>query len=309
VTEAKSAGYLHHSYAASLSEFGTPRHLPRSDGWILERAIPWTGAVDAMGPYPVFACRNWAALGDDLEEIGTGLVSLALVADPFGNYDLEALRRCFPDRLVPFKRHFVTDFAKVGPQTVSKHHRYYARRALAAVEVDALEGEAAAAFAGIWSSLYETLVARHRLTGIKAFSCASFEKQLGVPGTVVLRARERGEVVGAHIWYLQDRTAFSHLAAVNARGYELMAPYALYSFALDHFKGRASLLDLGAGAGASGDAQDGLTRFKRGWATGDVPVYFCGRIFDREGYEQAARARSASAEEPYFPIYRSGELG
>ncbi|MBV8686773.1 MAG: hypothetical protein JOZ90_07600 [Alphaproteobacteria bacterium] len=305
---ADARGYLSDAYAEALAEFGRPRRLPRSGGWILEREVPGTALRDAMGPYPIFSCRDWRALEADLDEI-SDLVSLSLVADPFGAHDPELLGRCFPDRMVAFKEHFVTDLGAADLSTVSKHHRYYARRALAALDLDLLEGEAAAAFAPEWSRLYGVLAARHGLTGIKAFSPASFEKQLRVPGAVVLRARHEGATVGAHIWYLQEGVAFSHLAAVDERGYALMAAYGLYAFALEKLKGRAARLNLGAGAGAAGDAADGLTRFKRGWATGTVPVHFCGRIFDPAAYEAAARARPAPPASGYFPIYRAGELG
>ena len=58
-------GYMHPGHAASLAEFGTPRELPRSGGWLLERAIPGAAARDAMGAYPLFACRDWTSLRAD----------------------------------------------------------------------------------------------------------------------------------------------------------------------------------------------------------------------------------------------------
>ena len=112
VTEpATLSGYGHPSYAASLAEFGTPRRLRRSGGWVLERRIAGTEARDAMGCYPLFVCQDWRALEADLDELD-GLVSLALVSDPFGDYDEDVLRRCFRDVLVPFKPHFVTDVSR-----------------------------------------------------------------------------------------------------------------------------------------------------------------------------------------------------
>src|SRR5229473_8652620 len=96
-------GYAHPGYAASLSEFGTPRLLPRSGGWILERRIPGCQERDAMGCYPLFACQHWSQLHADLDEIGSELVSVTLVTDPFGGYQEGLLRQCFPDQVVPFK--------------------------------------------------------------------------------------------------------------------------------------------------------------------------------------------------------------
>jgi hypothetical protein len=261
-----------------------------------------------MGPYPLFACRDWGALRGDLEVLReTRLVSLGLVADPFGGWSEEDLKRCFPDRLVRFKDHFVADLAEVRPETLSKHHRYYARKAMRDVEVDVFPGDAAD-FLDEWVDLYGTLTARHGLTGIKAFSRVAFAAQLRIPGMVVLRAREGERTVGAHLWYVQGDVAYSHLAALSDRGYQLNGSYALYWFAMEHFRERVRWLEIGAGAGTSADAEDGLTRFKRGWASGTRPVWFCGRIFDRARYDALAAARGL-LDAAYFPAYRSGEFG
>lgn len=302
-------GYLGAAYASSLSEFGRPLHLEKSDGWLLEREFGHRApARDAMGAYPFFACRHWARLEEDLESLaGTDLVSVALVADPFGDWTPEGLRRCFPDRLIPFKEHFVTDLNAASLASVPKHHRYYARRALAQVEID-VPDPPTAGFLDEWVDLYGELVARHGLVGIKAFSRSAFERQLRIPGTVVLRAREAGTTVAAHIWYVQGEVAYSHLAAASARGYELMAAYALYSAALDHFRGKVRWLEIGAGAGADSSGTDGLTRFKRGWSTGTRAAWFCGRILDRARYDKLAQS-VAAAGSAYFPSYRSGEFG
>jgi hypothetical protein len=306
---AGTTGYLHPAYAASLAEFGAPRHLPESDGWIIERRIADGPDRDAMGPYPLFACRDWSKLHRDLDAIGDDLVSLVLVTDPFGNFTRADLERSFPDRLIRFKDHFVADLGEVSLASLPKHHRYYARRALRDVEVDALTGAEAIAFASDWTRLYASLIERHGLSGIKAFSPAAFEAQLRLPGLVALRARVGEETVGAHLWFSQGEVAYSHLAAVSPRGYELMAAYALYAFALDHFRAAGThWLDIGAGAGTSGEGDDGLTRFKKGWATGTKPVWFCGRIFDRARYAAAVAARGIG-ETAYFPAYRAGEFG
>ena len=70
-------GYLHPAYAASLVEFGSPRELPGCGGWILERSIPHRTERDAMGCYPLFACREWQNLPRDLGEGGRDIVAMA----------------------------------------------------------------------------------------------------------------------------------------------------------------------------------------------------------------------------------------
>ncbi len=62
-----------------------------------------------MGCYPLFCCKDWSRLHADLDEIGGDLVSLSIVPDPFGSYDLAYLKQCFGDVVIPFKEAFVVD--------------------------------------------------------------------------------------------------------------------------------------------------------------------------------------------------------
>ena len=129
-------GYLHPAYAESLSEFGRLRLLPRSRGWILERPIPACPYFDAMGCYPLFTCHDWSELPGDLVDLGSELVSLFAVIDPFTPCTRADLELCFQDAVFPFKEHFVVELTR-SPQTfVSNHHRRYARRALEQLTVE-----------------------------------------------------------------------------------------------------------------------------------------------------------------------------
>lgn len=115
-------GYGHRAYAASLAEFGAPRHLQHCDGWILEREIPGTTDRDAMGCYPLFACRDWSRVGQDLAAIDSRFVSLTLVADPFGDHTPELLAECFPDVCKPFKEHCVVNLECRPEDFLCVHH-------------------------------------------------------------------------------------------------------------------------------------------------------------------------------------------
>lgn len=298
-------GYLHPEYVRSFAEFGRPRQLRQCGGWILERAIPGAGCSDAIGCYPLFACSEWSLLKSDLDALSGELVSLCLVTDPFGHYDEALLKMSFSDLVVPFKNHFVIDLTLPVERTVSKHHRYYARKALRTVEVECCSRPESVL--DDWCRLYAKLICRHGLSGIKAFSRAAFEMQLQIPGMVVLRAVHRNTTVGAHLWYVQNGVAYSHLAAFDDQGYDLNAAYALYWTALQTFAARVRWLDIGAGAGAGEKAGQGLTFFKRGWATGTKTAYLCGRIFNRPVYDDLTRARCAGPTD-YFPAYRQEEL-
>lgn len=299
------SGYAHPAYAWSLEEFGAPRELPRCGGWVLERPVAGTGERDATGCYPLFACADWGRLREDLDAVAGDLLTLGLVADPFGNFERADFERCF-DLVRPFKSHFVCDLALPADRFVSAHHRYYARKALAGARVEVCADPRS--FADDWVRLYAELVERHGLVGIKAFSRRSLERQLAVPGMVALRAVAGDEVVGGHLWYVQGDVVYSHLAAASQPGYALGVSYALYDFALRHFAERARWLNLGAGAGLSARSDDGLARFKRGWSSGTRIAYFCGRVFKRERYAEVVRMRGAETTD-YFPAYRLGEFG
>jgi hypothetical protein len=272
----------------------------------LEREIPGTDSRDAMGCYPIFSCRDWSRLNDDLDALREGPVSLVLVADPFGNYSEEILRRAFNELVVPFKEHFVADLRHSTSSFVSKHHQHYARKALAMVNVEVCEDPPGKIEE--WLRLYDLLVTRHQLKGVKAFSRASFAKQLSVPGIIMLRAAYRGESIGVHLWYLQGDVAFSHLIASNAAGYKLMASYALAWTAIEYFTGKVQWIDWGAGAGLNTKSNDGLTRYKRGWANDTRTAYLCGRVFDHAKYDDISREKGLAGSS-YFPRYRAGEFG
>jgi hypothetical protein len=301
--ESSGTGYAHPAYARALSEFGEPIRLAESAGWLLRRAIHSTHSYDAMGSYPLFSCRDWSSLAADFGALRDDLVSVAMVPDPFGEYDVQLLRSCF-DRVVDFKSHFIIDFE--GPErNVSKHHRYYARKALRDVQIDICANPEE--FLQDWIILYNCLIERHNMKGIKAFSPRSFARQLQVPGLVIFRASTPdGQSVGAHLWYVQGNVAYSHLAAVNELGYKFNSAYAIYDAAIEYFKGKVRFMDIGAGAG-SNSKDDGLTKFKEGWANGQKNAYFCGRILNSERYRELVET-TRTKESTYFPAYRHGEL-
>ena len=299
-------GYLHESYARSLAEFGEPRDLPRSQGWILVRPIAGSPHHDAMGCYPLFACRDWSKLALDLRGLSKDLVALSMVTDPFGQYDAVSLRRCFEDVVKPFKQHFVIDLGRPLESFASKHHLRNARKAQQALVVEKCEQPAL--FLEEWTTLYATLIERHHITGLTKFSRASFAMQLQVPGLVALRAVHKSDTVGMLLWFLQGDIGYYHLGAYSPLGYELRASFALFRFAIDYFAASGlRWLNIGAGAGVGNDGADGLTRFKEGWSTGSRTAYFCGRIFDHARYQEIVAAHGV-ARTDYFPAYRFGEF-
>jgi hypothetical protein len=292
--ERPARGYSNAGYAASLSEFGEPRRLPLSGGWLLERPVPDRSGTDLMGPYPLFSCPNWDALAADVDALEGSAVSVVLVADPLGDVGEADLRRAFPDHLIPFRRHHVRDLER--RVDLPAHHRRHIRRAASAVEAEICADPLL--HLDDWVRLYAGLAARHELTGIRAFSPTAFRRQLELPGMIAIRAERGGDTVGMALWLEDAPKAYYHLAAYSAEGYEVSASYALFQLAFDHLRELGvRRVNLGGGTGSQ---DDGLVRFKRGWATEERVAHLCGRVLDRPAYAGLTR-RGAS---DWFPAYR-----
>ncbi|HET7537862.1 MAG TPA: hypothetical protein VFJ90_15490 [Candidatus Didemnitutus sp.] len=298
-------GFGSRAYAHALAEFGTPGQLARSGGWYLRRAIPGAAEWDGLGNYPFFMCEDWSGLAEDLAEAGRDLVSFAAVPDPFGAYDVELLRRAFPDVCVHFKDHFVADLSRPADEFISSHHRLYARKALQQVTVEFTT--APLPYLDRWMALFGLAVQKFQITGLRAYSRESFARQFAVEGVVMSLARFRDEIVAMHVQYMDGDVAFAHMAASNQTGYKVGAAYALYDAEIRYFAGKVRWLDWGGEPGVAPGSK-GLSSFKAGWSTGTKPAYFCGRIFQPARYQQLAESKGALGVK-YFPAYRQGELG
>ncbi len=296
-------GYQHTEYALALSEFGIPLELPRSRGKLLRRPIPDSPLSDAIGCYPIFSCLDWSGLQEDLADLQHDLVSVALVADPFGGHTEQLLQFCFPDVMKPFKQHFVIDLTKPVREYVSEHHRRNAKKAAAVLDVERCERPID--FLTDWNRLYSNLIDRHGISGIAEFSKQSFARQFVVPGIETFRAIWNGSTVGMLLWYVQGPVSYYHLGAYSPKGYELKASFALFEKSIEFFTDMGlQWLNLGAGAGVTANNEDGLTRFKRGWASGTRTAYFCGKVVNGRAYSRLTSACQANSD-TYFPAYRA----
>jgi hypothetical protein len=304
VTDGKNpAGYCHRDYANSLAEFGRPLELPRCCGWLLERPIPAFSAKDAMGCYPLFCCLDWQRLGDDFDQLREELVALSLVADPFGNFTTDMLKRLF-DVVLPYKEHFVADLSLPLEQFTSARHRKYGRKVLRNISVEVCSSPAA--HLDEWVMLYNHLIERHNITGLRRFSRKSFEQQLSVPGSVLFRATEGSEPLSLDLWYVQGEVAQAHLVGTSPRGYELQVSYGLKLFILEYLTGKVRWANLGGVPGVNVDMDSGLADFKRGWSSETRTAFLCGKIFNQKAYNDLVRSTQCG-DIGFFPAYRRGE--
>ncbi|MGE3317126.1 MAG: GNAT family N-acetyltransferase [Planctomycetaceae bacterium] len=299
-------GYASREYAGSFSEIAVPRALPHCGGWVLEREIGGGDARDAIGCYPLFQCEKPSRLGDDLARLGDELVTLSIVPDPFADFDINDLKEWFPDVCRPFKQHYVVDFSRNWEESISSHHRRKVR--VGSREVQVVRAENPADVLDDWCALYRQLINRHSIRGISRFSRASFEAQLNVPGIVAFQAKQGSETVGSLLWYFHGDVAYYHLGAFSPSGYALGASHVLFHESLAYFAWRrARFAALGSAAGLEANEDDGLARFKQGWANASRTAWFCGRVLNRPAYQQMV-AESGS-DVGYFPSYRFANDG
>lgn len=298
-------GYSAEEYARSLVHIGEPVQLPRSGGWVLVRKLPGRSLYDAVGCYPVFSCRHWEAISEDLQELSSDIICLSVVTDSANDVSPAVLMRSFPDVCYRYKDHYFADLTRPLNTFVSHHHRRNARQALKSLRIERLE--VPANHLSSWVDMYDALVHRHRIVGAAAFSRESFDHQLRVPGLRAYAAFVGDEIVGMILWMVDDQTAYYHLAAYSDAGYKQKASFGLFDYCLTAFSEEGiHRAALGGGAGTFASS-DGLTRFKQGWSNETRPTYFCGRIVDHDRYAQLV-AQSGTETDSYFPAYRAPRL-
>jgi hypothetical protein len=295
-------GYASAEYAWSLAEFGEPLALSAAGGWLLGRRLPVGEGHDAAGCYPLFSCQRWEALAEDFGRLPPEMVAVSLVADPLGMPEPQALAALFPDVCRAYKDHFVVDLTQPLAKFVSPHHQRNARQAAKHVLVQLLRHPSE--HLETWRRLYSQLVTRHSISGVAAFSRESFSRQLAMPGMWAFAAESGGKVVGMTLWIVSGAIAHYHLAAYSDRGYELKASFAMFWESLEALAAAGiHRVGLGSGAGVY-EADEGLSRFKRGWSNEVRTAYFCGRVLDRQRYD-ALVARTGTQQSAYFPAYRT----
>jgi hypothetical protein len=197
----------------------------------------------------------------------------------------------------PFKTHYVAD-RRAGGDWPSKHHRYKIRKAQRAVQVGRVE---LARVEADWTRLYAGLSARRGIDGAADFAPAYFRMLADDASFEAFAARRDGRIVAMAIWFAHDGVAVYHLGASDTDGYAVGASYALFDAAFEYYD-FAERFDLGGAAGVDPGADDGLARFKQGFANTTATAYVCGAVLDQPAYSQAC---AGCAPTGFFPAYRA----
>ena len=288
-----AGGYASAAYVRALGQ--QPLPFGATGGHLIQR--PVGTLTDLSGPYPLFTCQTWTALSEAVATLPQGPVTLTLVADPFNALGEAALAAIFPI-CRKLHDHWVVGLA--APPMLSRHHRQKLRRA-PAPRIES--GPADPGFGPAWANLYANLVQRKDIRDARAFSPASLTAQLSVPGAHLVTAWKGETLLGADLYYLDQRRAVAHLSAYAPEGYAGSVSYPMLAAALDYLRPLAEVLDLGgAPAGPSGQ---GIADFKQGWTAQTLPSFLCGKVLDAGAY--LALAPTADPQ-GYFPAYRAAEF-
>ena len=291
---AERALYASTAYAKA---FGLPiLDLAEWQTAVLKRPIPSTEWEDSLGCYPLSLIHQDADLEGGLKRLrSAGMVSVSLVVDPVTGPSLEALSAAF-SVCRPFKTHYLID-RSAGPARFSATHRRWIRKALRECEVTPIRLRNSL---GDWERLYRNTIERHAIAGLQNFSSAYFAALADLPEVEAFGARIEGEIVAMALWVRSPEVVYYHLGASDARGYEAQAMYGIFAAAHEHFA-TAKMMHLGGAAGVTPNEDDGLARFKRGFANREVEAYFCGACLDPERYAVLAHERVPGF---FFPAYR-----
>jgi hypothetical protein len=288
--------YARADYAAALGHIGRPVAVPEWDAWVLARPTPCGTREDAVGVYPVTVISDEADLAAGLARLkAAGLVSVVLVAEDRLGPPSAALEPAF-DMARPFKSHQILD-RDLGPLVYGKHHRYEIKRALGRVVASEI---ALGDHLPAWEALYGELAARHGLGGAHVFPPEHHALLAALPGVRTFAAFIDDRMVSAHVFVTHKGHAMSHLAASAAEGYAAGAAYAVNDLAAQALTD-CRVINFGGGAGMNDNPEDGLVRFKRGFANTVAPARLCGAVLDADAY----RALSIdTVDSGFFPAYR-----
>lgn len=299
-----AAGYASDRYAQAMAVGAQVMPLPNCRGHLILQPVPGGGRSDATGCYPLFSCVEPSKILEDLQAMSSAAVTLRLVPDPLLEFPLQAMSAYF-SVVRPLGDHYLIRLADVAP---SKHHRRKLRQA-GRQPLDIRIERACLGFLEHWLPLYAQLIRRASISGARRFSPDIFAGMLQVPGGEIVTAWDGAELLGAD-WYYQDgERVYAHLSAYSARGYERSVSYPMMAAAIEHFRSKARVLNLGGVPAVGGREQSdggGIAYFKRGWATEARPSYFFGLVLDMQAYLQLSGGARPSTD-AFFPSYRAQE--
>ncbi|MBX3486455.1 MAG: hypothetical protein KF798_00935 [Candidatus Paracaedibacteraceae bacterium] len=281
--------YCTKGFAESLPHIGIAEEISAWGTHVLDRPILHTNDRDCCGVYPLIQFgRNidFTAGLQHLNDRGYISGTFVLTED-----QLKEIPKDLLHHVKPFKPHYV---ARSGINAYTRYHRRYVSKANRQVETGILDLKT---HLDDWIKLYDYTANRHHFSSMHRFPRIHHETLATLEGITSIGAWVNDELVSAHIWAHDDRSAHSHLVASTEKGYETNAAYAVNDFSLKHFRS-LDMINFGGSAGFDGK-MDGLARFKSGFCNDIIQSYVIGIILNQPQYAQLSQQPST-----FFPAYR-----
>jgi len=297
-----NTGYFNKKYAQAVVQKPDIIYFPKSEGFLIQRAIKESNFIDLINCYPLFCCNHWEHICTEISLLPDNIVSTCLIIDPFADLPLKKLANYF-DIFKLFKPHYVVNFNK--NRQPSKHHRQEIKRAYAK-NIVITHCQEPLDFLDVWYQLYLNLIKKHQITENKIFSKSLFFNQFEILGFYAFRATINDLTIAMSLWYVSKSFAYYHQNANSSMGYKTGASYALMDYSLNFFEkiGVTKAL-LGSSAGLKYSKNDGLSKFKSGWVNEILSSYIAGKINNPEMYEKLLKQAITKKPHNFFPAYRS----
>ena len=301
-TEHAGQGYMSRSFGESYRAFGDIVHLPRTGLHLLKRPIRGP-LYDLIGVYPYSMSADWSGLNHDIDDLRQGgAVSVVFVADPFQSETVGSLTKDWALSR-HFKTHYVVDLRQDWRGNRRKQERRITRRALEALRLDVLSDPVPLAPA-LWE-LYQTTIDRKQVTGMQRLSLDTIERQLAIPGAVVITAQDETGLAGASLSFDHGQTSACHIMFLSEESRRSHTSHALIYVSLAELQKRGcSFTNLGGPAGNDDDPSDGLARYKYRWTRETCSAVICGSILDPVAYRDL-EAEAGTGSTGFFPSYRA----
>ena len=283
------------AYGKTLTHLGQPEVIEGLPWPVFVRPIPNSDRYDALGPWPYGSPLDPGQVAVALAALrARGLVSLTAVLRPDCPAEVDALRHSGLE-IMPLKEHFIYDAREPLPAR-SKKTRYNIAAARRRCTVERLD------IGANWpalAALQQDLMGRRRLSKIARVEADHFERLVDVPGADGLAIFAKGELVAALV--VVRSSAQVHFLALlgNERAHRERAHYALYDAAVTRWGGEHVLC---LGGAPSGEAGEGIGKFKRRFATSTRPVSLLKIVLDPAACAELTASRNTPG---YFPPYRT----
>lgn len=291
------SGFYQAGYSESL---GPNILLTHSDSYLNKRVIGTTDHYDLVSPYPMFAGRNFSAIGQDIRSLSeTDAVSMTIRSDAFFEKTVGQTESVW-GWFRPFKTHYITNLSKPWRDTAARNAKRYEERARRTFTFSEVLNPAF--YASDLRRLNSIIVNRKRGTNTKIIAEKVLKHQLGLSGARLFKASNSNGIQGLAFFMVTEKRAYAYMIGATDEARSNNVIYGLYGFALDIFQNEMDNVDFGGVPGTSDDQSHPIAQFKQLWTNETAQSFICGKVFRPDVYKKLSEAHPTSHAN-FFPAY------